>query len=584
MILRWWERYPGLLDLELDELEKAGIRHRVDQHAKKVEGRIVIDADAPVPGGGLLPVTCVFPDTYPFFRPEVFADGIKLHRHQHPTEKNLCLLPQTELGEVMPWNVDDTLALLLVEQLPKIFGRAGTPSAPTTNAAHEEVDQGEPYAEYFPTNDSMVVIDGAVHVPPEVMRGTIELAICARYGDDAREVLGAMLEVKDEQRSVVATAGPAITKWARSMKRLSVPWMRVHVPGDPLDALGSTHRPPKYGFSWHEVNGHALWVSAVLFQEEVERGVTTDGWFLAMTKKMAQPGKNGVSALVPWPTVRVARAGEDDLFARIPELRFMRACKIGVVGLGGIGAPSAMEFARCGVQELRLLDRDFVDPGTAVRWPRGFSAAGLVKPRALADIIATDYPYTAVKMFTHRIGVAPRRVADAPREHDTLSDFFDGLDLIYDASGDLAVENFLCTIGRERAIPLVRVSTTNGAWGGLCARFYPHRDSPCTHCLFRAMKEKTIPLAAEAPDSGFQPRGCRSKTFTGAGVDVTEVALNGTRLALATLSELKGGAYPKAPGDVFVINYRDRASGALMWPIDSNWYALRKHAACEQHA
>lgn len=580
-MLRWWQRYPGLLEHELAELEKAGIKHRIDAYAKNVEGRIVIDADVTTPDG-VLRVTCVYPDTFPFFRPEVFADDLDLKRHQHPTEKNLCLLGGADLSDVMPWNVDDSLAMLLVDQLPKIFGVGGTPSAPTTDQPHDEVDQGEPYAEYFPTHDSIVLIDGALRVPPDVMGGTIELALSARYGDDAREVLGAILEVKDERRIVVTTSAAPLRHWARNMKRLSVPWKRAPSRSDPRETLGAAHRIPKFDFSWHHVNGHVLWINAVLFAEEVERGVTTDGWFFAMTKKMPAR-KRGTSAFVPWPLVRGARAGEDELFARIPELKFMRSCRIGIVGLGGIGAPSALEFARGGAHELRLLDGDFVDPGTVVRWPRGFSAAGLMKPRAVGDIIATDYPYTNVKRYMHRIGGVSRKYDREARESETLTEFFTDLDLVYDASGDLAVENFLCTMARDFGVPLVRVSTTNGGWGGLCARFYPDRDAPCLHCFFLSVKDKAVILPVQSPDNGFQPRGCRSKTFTGAGVDVAEVALNGVRLALSTLSMMKGGGYPQSPGDILVMNYRQPNTGAFVWPGDSKWYSLVKHPNCEQH-
>lgn len=579
---RWWERYPGRLDDELARLTLAGISHRIDPSARSAEDRIVIHADVRV-AGTLVSVTCVFPDTYPFFRPEIFADGLRLSRHQHPTEKNLCLLPQVDLEHAMPWSVHDTLAKLLVEQLPKIFGEGGTPSAPTLDRPHDEVDQGEPYAEYFPTGDSLILLDGSARVPANVMRGRLELAIRARYGEDTHELIGAILQVKDDQSRVVTEAGARLSRWARSMRRLSIPWARVASGSALLAALEESHRTPKSEFSWQRVDGKILWISAVLFNEEVGHGTTADGWFFKMTRKLPPTCKTGRATLAVW-RVRGGRAGEDELFERIPELRFMRSCKIGIVGLGGIGAPSALEFARAGADELRLLDGDYVDPGTAVRWPLGFSDAGLVKPRALAEVIAADYPYTSVAKYVHRIGVAPRKLNDAPREGTVLAEFFDELDLIYDASGDMAVEDFLCTRARELGIPLVRVSTTNGAWGGVCARFLPGPDAPCSHCLLHAWNEASVPGPAAAPDKGIQPQGCRSRTFTGAGVDVAEVALNGVRLALSTLSRLKGGLYPDAPGDVLVMNYRHRETGALVWPGESKWLSLPKHQACEQHS
>ena len=34
----------------------------------------------------------VYPDSFPFMRPEVFAPGLLLERHQNPVDRNLCLL------------------------------------------------------------------------------------------------------------------------------------------------------------------------------------------------------------------------------------------------------------------------------------------------------------------------------------------------------------------------------------------------------------------------------------------------------------------------------------------------------------
>lgn len=576
---RWWERYPGRLEFELKALEDAGVSHRLDDNARRTEARIVVRAE-PIVADRAVAVTCVFPDTYPFFRPEVYADGISLPRHQNPLEKNLCLLPQPDLEHVLPWDSEWTLAQLLTEQLPKVFGSGGTPDRPTLDQAHDEVPQGEPFGEYVPTGDSLILFDGSTPIPAVVNSGRLELALVGR-SLDRREFRGVVLDVQDAAGNVLARANEALQRWARAMSRLSLPWQRAHRGEDPLDVLAARHPVPQLNFGWHHVAGRAVAMSAVVIAEETGNHVTSDGWLFAMTEKIHQT--NGWAVTNPW-FVRGGRAGEDELFERIPELRFMRSCKIGVVGLGGIGAPSALEFARCGAEELRLLDHDFVAAGTAVRWPRGFDAAGLAKPRALAEVIAVDWPYTRVRKFSHRIGNAPRSVNHAEREAAVLTTFFDGLDLVYDASGDLAVENFVATSARERSIPIIRVSTTNGAWGGLVARFSQQNSNPCPHCLLLAIRDGHIALPASAPDAaGIQPRGCRSRTFTGASPDLGDVALNGVRLALATLSERRNGSYPAVKDDVLVLNFREPISGHPLWPGNAKWYRLERHAECKMH-
>lgn len=90
--------------------------------------------------------------------------------------------------------------------------------------------------------------------------------------------------------------------------------------------------------------------------------------------------------------------------ARIPELSSLHNRKVAVTGLGGVGWASAIELARNGVGQLRILDYDFVEPGTTVRWALGLSSAGRQKTAALADFIRNNYPYTTVITHNHRIG------------------------------------------------------------------------------------------------------------------------------------------------------------------------------------
>src|SRR6266705_1979637 len=90
--------------------------------------------------------------------------------------------------------------------------------------------------------------------------------------------------------------------------------------------------------------------------------------------------------------IRANRYGEKDRQVRAPELNCLASRSVGVFGLGCVGAPSAMELARAGVSRLWLVDRDMVDPATALRWPLGITAAGIPKSHALAEFIHSNYP------------------------------------------------------------------------------------------------------------------------------------------------------------------------------------------------
>ena len=77
---------------------------------------------------------------------------------------------------------------------------------------------------------------------------------------------------------------------------------------------------------------------------------------------------------------KVFYASPTDLFTRIPELKPLREKTVAVFGLGCLGAPSVLEFARAGVECIRLVDFDVVDPATGVRWPLGFSQRSGERP------------------------------------------------------------------------------------------------------------------------------------------------------------------------------------------------------------
>jgi hypothetical protein len=59
----------------------------------------------------------VYPDTFPFLRPEIYAPGLALGRHQNPLQGNLCLLDRSTRA----WNVDETGAWLVAERVPYLL-------------------------------------------------------------------------------------------------------------------------------------------------------------------------------------------------------------------------------------------------------------------------------------------------------------------------------------------------------------------------------------------------------------------------------------------------------------------------------
>jgi tRNA threonylcarbamoyladenosine dehydratase len=107
-------------------------------------------------------------------------------------------------------------------------------------------------------------------------------------------------------------------------------------------------------------------------------------------------------------TSQVGRAAhEADLERRFGGLRRLygdagysriRAARVAVVGVGGVGSWAAEALARCGVAELTLIDMDHVAESNINRQVQALGAtAGMAKVRALAERIVDIHPGCVVR-------------------------------------------------------------------------------------------------------------------------------------------------------------------------------------------
>lgn len=277
---------------------------------------------------------------------------------------------------------------------------------------------------------------------------------------------------------------------------------------------------------------------------------------------------------------RAGRAGRDDLLLRSPELHCLSDKAVAVFGTGCLGAPSALELARAGVGELRLLDHDRVDPGTIGRWPLGMSVVGLPKVDVLAEFMKRNYPSTSVISTVHRVG-ATRSGGDTERSDlDVMEDMTGGVSLIYDATAEVGVQQYLAMTAAKLGIPYVSVAGTYGGWGGKVVCIRPGVTAGCWMCYRCAFDDGTIAEPPSDPDGQVQARGCGDVTFTGAGFDMAQVALTGVRTAVATLCKGADGGYPAMDWDVTTITLRDERGGVVVPKYEQ--YSLAKHPECPQ--
>jgi molybdopterin/thiamine biosynthesis adenylyltransferase len=247
------------------------------------------------------------------------------------------------------------------------------------------------------------------------------------------------------------------------------------------------------------------------------------------------------------------RISASDINIRIPKLECLKDKRIAVIGLGALGAPSAIEFAKAGVSELRIVDYDKVDAATTVRWPIGLTAAGYPKTLVVENFIKTNYPYTNISSFNLRIG-SNRAAADTPTdsilpfELDSLNQLFDGISLLYDASAEEGVTHFLSVEARKRNIPFVNIWATEGALGGQVLRVIPGQTEGCWMCSMYHRLDEKITAPPFDVNGKIQTRGCGDITFTGAGFDLQNITLAGVRMAVSILSKECENSYPLLTG------------------------------------
>lgn len=274
---------------------------------------------------------------------------------------------------------------------------------------------------------------------------------------------------------------------------------------------------------------------------------------------------------------RAGRAGREDVRHRTPELEPLASNSVAVFGLGCVGAPSVLELARAGVGELRILDFDVVDPGTVGRWPIGLSVAGMKKVEALRNLIRRDYPYTKVVPHDARLGSA-NPGGPEPSDWDVVGRMTANVGLIYDATAEVGVQQFLSDYAFENSIPYLGVTGTFGGWGGKVFRVVPGRTRGCWMCYRYAFDDDPRLEPSASPHGTVQPVGCAEPTFTGAGFDLAEVALAAVRIAVATLCAGHENGYPGYDWDVTTMSFRDR-EGRLIVP-QFHGHVLQRHPRC----
>jgi hypothetical protein len=561
----WQVRFPGRLEHELADFAERGLDFSVDAERLDADGHVVIVGSL-LHAGEEIPLEVVYPDLFPWMRPEVYAKGLNLARHQNPYEGNFCLLDRSSRA----WKPSYTAAWLVAEKVPFLLDLL---AADLETMRDAESPQGEPASTYFiGTAGTTVFIPAEMLIlPADARAGAGRIAVAPFEGPNLglRGAIAELVEKRGSKKTkTLATFDETLQKRFAG-PRLPFRWVRLtelpteNSPAALLAAIEAAQ--PGFGTPrWETVSGGAVAIVAAVFKEEVRQGEEEDAWLFVVRARTDE----GVSD--PY-IVRGERLSRSDLELRLPaHVRLGERC-VALAGLGALGGELAIELAKAGLGRLRGLDFDTVEAGTIVRWPAGLTTVGRLKAGYLNERMLVDYPYTAFEPVLMQIGGSARSGPQDQSELEVLETFLSEADLLIDATAEIGVQQALATLAAERGVPALFVSATEGARGGLVARIDP-AEGGCWMCLQLALDSGKIPAPARAEATSVQPRGCSDVTYAGASFDLLPIVAQAARVATTSLSS----DIPLEGSFVFVCSL----PGDELSPPEWSTHSLDRHSDC----
>jgi molybdopterin-synthase adenylyltransferase len=155
-----------------------------------------------------------------------------------------------------------------------------------------------------------------------------------------------------------------------------------------------------------------------------------------------------------------------------PGQKRLKASRVALVGLGGLGGPAGLYLSAAGIGHVTLIDPDTVDASNLQRQVQ-FQTDDLGQPK----VEASARRFRALNPHTD---YAPVHAALTPSNADAL---LAGHDLILDGTDDFSVRFAVNAAARRVGARLV--SGAIGRWSGQVTSFdfRPGATSPCYRCL-----------------------------------------------------------------------------------------------------
>ena len=169
----------------------------------------------------------------------------------------------------------------------------------------------------------------------------------------------------------------------------------------------------------------------------------------------------------------------------------LKAARVLIVGVGGLGSPAALYLAASGVGTLGLVDGDRVDASNLQRQILfDSSSVGRPKVEAARERLIGLNPHIDVRM--HHVTLRAANVLELLRDYDVVLDGTDRIPTRY-------VVNDAC-VSAGKAL----VSGAIHRFEGQVMTYVPHRG-PCYRCLYPSVPEGLVPNCADAGVLGVLP-------------------------------------------------------------------------------
>lgn len=572
----WFESQPEWYKEELDSLTHYGIVHELDEKLKSqgiLSLYLTIQPDNPYFSDlGIeeeLKLIAQYPDTFPFFRPEITAPNLNLVRHQNPVQKNLCLLPRDTLA----WNPSQSIGSYLSEQLPKVFLKGNETDLDKIKT--DPLEQAEPISEFYVTKGAPPILfknlpydlDGLGPHPSLVGKVVLGIPQHLQYF----EVLGRDGEITTSLKQQYFKSSIVEIFYINNLPGLRDNRSIQEAIIRELKSAGISVADNRFTLSSDtKVKG----IFGICFPEEKEKGKRSLGLFFLSHLHTQSRGKTKHEHVFH----KVEFTQAEELQHRIPHLTPLRDKTVFVIGLGALGAPSVIEFAKAGVKKIHILDFDTVDVGPTVRWPLGMQAVGMLKGQAIKSFINANYPHVKIEVHHKRIGSVRNPESESENEFHFLENLAKESHLIYDASVEHSVHHILSLLASRHSTAYVLVSATPGIWGGSVVSLEPGKTKGCYMCYVEAKGDGTIPIPPSDPKGELQAPGCGDLSFTGTGFDLMNIISTGVRVSVGILCKDETNGYEVVEKDVRILSLR----GKNHEPILPDWFTLdlQVHHGC----